>query len=625
MFFLTGVARYLFLPLAEAVVFAMLASYALSRTLVPTLVRWFYRHHAYHGLTPDPGSVKPWVRPFVKLGGGFERWFDRLRERYGKLLATVLAHRGAFVAVFLVFCIGSLLLAPLLGRDFFPNVDAGSFRLHVRARTGTRIEESAVLVDRIEAAIRRHIPAREMQGIIDNIGLPISGINLTYNDSGVAGTADGDILVSLRPGHGPTAEYVRTLRLALNREFPGVTFYFLPADIVSETINFGLPAPLDVQVVGRNVAANQQVAASIAEKMRHVRGAVDVRIQQPSDLPRFAFAVNRTKASELGLSEQAIASSVLLNLSGSTQVQPTFWLDPHIGVQYLLNIRVPEYRMTSLPELNSMPITAGAPGTGNEQLLGNLATFSRTNSQSIYSHFNVMPVVDVFGGVGGRDLGGVLRDIQPILAQADESLPSGSSIMLRGQAETMRSSFLGLGIGLLMAIALIYLLLVVNFQSWLDPFIILTGLTGALAGVVWGLYLTITTLSVPALMGAIMCMGVATANSVLLVTFAREHLREGMTPVQSAHAAGVGRLRPVLMTATAMTIGMLPMALGLGDGGEQNAPLGRAVIGGLLVATVATLFFVPVVFSLLRRTAPALQHEVAGEKMSSSLPSPANA
>ena len=625
MFFLTGVARYLFLPLAEAVVFAMLASYALSRTLVPTLVRFFYRHHAYHEHAADPGAVRPWLRPFVRLGSGFEKGFDRFRERYSHLLTATLTHRGAFASIFLLFCVGSLLLVPLLGQDFFPTVDAGTFRLHVRAHTGTRIEETAVLVDRVEQAIRRRVPARELEGIIDNIGLPISGINLTYNDSGVAGTADGDILVSLRPGHRPTQDYVHTLRLALNREFPGDTFYFLPADIVSQTINFGLPAPLDVQVVGRNVVGNQQVAASIADQIRHIRGAVDVRIQQPSDLPRFEFSVNRTKASELGLSEQGVASSVLLNLSGSTQVQPTFWLDSLIGVQYLLNIRVPEYRMTSLPDLNSMPITAGAPGTGNEQLLGNLASFFRTNSQPIYSHYNVMPVIDVFGGVGGRDLRGVLQDIQPILAKAKNSLPQGSSIMLRGQAETMRSSFLGLGIGLLMAIALIYLLLVVNFQSWLYPFIILTALTGALAGVVWGLYLTITTLSVPAMMGAIMCLGVATSNSVLVVTFARDHLQEGMAPVQAALAAGVGRLRPVLMTASAMIIGMLPMALGMGDGGEQNAPLGRAVIGGLVIATAATLFFVPVVFSLLQRTVPVPQPEDAAGTIPSGVPSPANA
>jgi multidrug efflux pump subunit AcrB len=605
MFFLSGVARYLFLPLAEAVVFAMLASYALTRTLVPTLLMWFYQHLAYHGHGADPAKVKPWLRPFVVVGNGFEQGFDRFRERYRSLLGWVLARRLAFGGTFLAFCAASLLLIPALGQDFFPSVDAGIFRLHVRAHTGTRIEETAVLIDQVEAAIRGQIPASELQGIIDNIGLPASQMNLSYSDNGVAGTADGDILVSLREGHRPTPDYVRNLRLSLNRDFPGVTFYFLPADIVSQTLNFGLPAPFDIQLLGRDLTDNHRIANEIADKIRHVRGALDVRVQQPSDLPRFEFAIDRTKASELDLAEQDIASSVLLNLNGSTQVRPNFWLDSYVGVQYFLNVRVPEYRMTSLSDLDSMPVTAGQPGLGNEQLLGNLATFTRTNSQPIYSHYNLVPVVDVFGGVGNRDLAGVLKDIDPILAQAQKVLPRGSTLMMRGQAETMRSSFLGLSVGLVMAIALIYLLLVVNFQSWLDPFIILTALTGALAGVVWGLYVTATTLSVPAMMGAIMCLGVATANSVLVVTFARDHLREGMTPLKAAWEAGVGRLRPVLMTAMAMIIGMLPMALGMGDGGEQNAPLGRAVIGGLVLATGTTLFFVPVVFSVLHRKAGA--------------------
>jgi multidrug efflux pump subunit AcrB len=608
MFFLTGVAGFLFAPLAKAVVFAVLASYVLSRTLVPTLVMWFERRvHHHSGNTATAPARSNWLQPLIRFQQGFEHGFDRFRKSYQNLLGWVLAHRLAFGAAFLVFCAASFLLVPFLGQDFFPSVDAGLFRLHVRAHTGTRVEETAALVDRVETAIRHKIPGGEIQGILDNIGLPISGINLSYNDSGTAGPADADILVSLRSGHEPTPDYVRSLRLTLNREFPGTTFYFLPADVVSQTINFGLPAPFDIQILGRDLIGNQLVAAAIADKIRHVRGALDVRVQQPSDLPRFEFAIDRTKASELGLTESGIAGSVLLNLSGSTQVQPTFWLDSRIGVQYLLNIRVPEYQMTSLSDLNSMPVTAGTPGTGNEQLLANLATFSRTNSQPIYSHYNVVPVVDVFGGVGGRDLGGVLADIKPILAEAQKSLPHGSSIMLRGQAETMRSSFLDLSVGLVMAIALIYLLLVVNFQSWLDPFIIITALTGALAGVIWGLYLTATTLSVPAMMGAIMCLGVATANSVLVVTFARQNLHVGMTPLKAAWAAGAGRLRPVLMTATAMIIGMVPMALGLGEGGEQNAPLGRAVIGGLLVATVATLFFVPVVFSVLQRSVPATE------------------
>jgi multidrug efflux pump subunit AcrB len=626
MFFLTGVARYLFAPLAEAVVFAVLASYALSRTLVPTLVMWFERN-VNHNEPVNAARVSPWVRPLVLLQQGFEKAFDRFRQGYHNLLGVILSHRLLFAGLFLAFCVASWLLVPFLGQDFFPSVDAGTFRLHVRANTGTRIEETAVVVDHVEASIRREIPANELQGIIDNIGIPVSGINLSYNDSGTAGPADADIMVSLKTGHRPTVGYVRNLRLAFNRDFPGVTFYFLPADIVSETINFGLPAPYDLQVVGRDLTGNQQVAASIAEKMRHVPGAVDVRVQQPANLSRFAFAIDRTKASELGLSERDIAGAVLLGLSGSTQVQPAYWLDSSIGVQYLLNIRAPEYRMTSLSDLNSMPVTAGIPGTGNEQLLANVASFSRTNSQPIYSHYNVMPVVDVFGGVSGRDLGGVLKDLKPIIAAAKKSLPHGSSMVLRGQAQTMSSSFLGLSVGLLMAVALIYLLLVVNFQSWLDPFIILTALTGALAGVIWGLFLTHTTLSVPAMMGAIMCLGVATANSVLVVTFARTHLQEGMVPLKAAWEAGTGRLRPVLMTALAMIIGMVPMALGLGEGGEQNAPLGRAVIGGLVLATAATLFFVPVVFSVVHRKIPAPKTNESNEPTPSPeiLPTPAHA
>jgi multidrug efflux pump subunit AcrB len=598
MFSLSGVARYLFVPLAEAVMFAVISSYVLSRTLVPTMIMWFERRRHERAA----GTHVPfWVRPLVALQHGFEKAFDRFRAAYADLLGKVLQHRPAFVVGFLSFCIASWLLVPFLGQNFFPSVDAGTFRLHVRAPTGTRIEETAKLVDEVEAAIRRQIPANEMEGILDNIGLPVSGINLSYNDSGISGPADADILVSLKPNHKPTANYVRNLRLRLNREFPGTTFYFLPADIVSQTLNFGLPAPLDVQVVGRNETVDQQVANSIAQKIRQVRGAVDVRVQQPNDLQRFEFNVDRTKAMELGLSERDVAGSVLLSLSGSSQVTPTYWLDYTTGVQYLVNVRVPERQTTTLSELRSMPLSASKPGTGNGQILDNVTDVTRITSQPIYTHYNVIPVVDVYGGVGGRDLGGVLSDIKPIVAQSQKTAPQGVSIVLRGQAATMSSSFLGLGIGMLVAIALIYLLLVVNFQSWLDPFIILTALTGALAGVIWGLHITSTTLSVPAMMGAIMCLGVATANSVLVVTFARTHLQEGLDSVKAAWEAGTGRLRPVIMTATAMIIGMLPMALGLGEGGEQNAPLGRAVIGGLMLATVATLLFVPVVFSLLHR------------------------
>jgi multidrug efflux pump subunit AcrB len=610
MFSLAGVARYLFVPLAEAVCFAVISSYVLSRTLVPTMIMFFERHHhpptaaAASGATGKGGEdrkVAVWIRPLAALQHGFEKAFDRLRGAYANLLGTVLEHRAAFAVGFLSFCVASWLLVPFLGQNFFPAVDAGTFRLHVRAPTGTRIEQTAKLVDEVEAAIRRQIPANEMEGILDNIGLPVSGINLSYNDSGISGPADADILVSLKPNHKPTANYVRNLRLSLNRDFPGTTFYFLPADIVSETINFGLPAPLDIQVVGRNETVDQQVASSIAQKIRQVRGAVDVRVQQPNDLQRFEFNVDRTKAMELGLSERDVAGSVLLSLSGSSQVTPTYWLDYTTGVQYLVNVRVPERQTTTLSELRSMPLSASKPGMGNGQILDNVTDVTRITSQPIYTHYNVIPVVDVYGGVGGRDLGGVLSDIRPIVAQAQKTAPQGVSIVLRGQASTMSSSFVGLGSGMLVAIALIYLLLVVNFQSWLDPFIILTALTGALAGVIWGLHVTSTTLSVPAMMGAIMCLGVATANSVLVVTFARTHLEEGMDSVKAAWEAGTGRLRPVIMTASAMIIGMLPMALGLGEGGEQNAPLGRAVIGGLMLATVATLLFVPVVFSLLHR------------------------
>jgi len=623
MFFLSGVSRYLFVPFAEAVVFAVMASYILSRTLVPTLVMWFERHNQK---SEKDGHVTFWVRPFVAFQHAFERGFDRFRSSYRGLLGTILNHRGVFAVVFLAFCAGSWVLVPFLGQDFFPSVDAGTFRLHVRAATGTRVEETANLVDQVEATIRRQISANELQGIVDNIGLPVSGINLSYSDSGVSGPADADITVALQKNHGPTASYIRQLRLSLHQQFPGVVFYFLPADITTQTINFGLPAPLDIQVTGRDLAADQKVAADLAEKIRRVRGAVDVRIQQPDDLQRLQFSVDRTKASGIGLTEQQVASSVLLSLSGSGQIQPSYWLDITTGVQYLVNIRAPEYRLESLAALQSVPVSASTPGAANGQILSNLASVSRITSQPIYSHYNIIPVVDIYGGVANRDLGGVLSDIKPIIAQAEKTLPRGVSIIIRGQALTMSTSFFGLAIGLVMSVALIYMLLVVNFQSWLDPFIILTALTGALAGVIWGLHITSTTLSVPAMMGAIMCMGVATANSVLVVTFARQRLAEGMDPVRAAWEAGSTRLRPVLMTALAMIIGMLPMSLGLGEGGEQNAPLGRGVIGGLMIATFATLLFVPVVFSLLHRSSPTpsnLKPEETSSSQGLAAPAPA--
>jgi len=601
MFFLTGTVRYLFVPLAEAVVFAVLASYVLSRTLLPTLVMWFYRRVEHRDHNAGAGRVALLLRPFAAVHTIFLWGFARLANVYGRWLGAVLHHRLAFAGMFLVFCLGTALLLPQLGADFFPAVDAGQFRLHLRARSGTRIEETVKLTAEVESAIRREIPASEIAGVLNNIGFPSGGTTLTYIDNGAIGTGDADILVSLRAGHRPTEEYVRRLRLQLGREFPGVMFYFLPADIASQTINFGLPAPFDIQIMGKDEDTNRAIASRLAEKLRRVPGVVDVRVQQPADLPQLKFAVDRTKASELGLTERDVANSMLLGLSGSSQVQPVYWLNPRNGIQYLVNVRVPEHAMDSLAALEAIPMEGSHPGEGDAELLANLAAMQRTNIPPVDSHYNAKSVIDVLAGVSGRDLAGVLRDIRPLIAETEKELPRGSFISLRGQADTMNTSFAGLGIGLAMAIALVYLLLVVNFQSWLDPLIIIAALPAALAGVVWALYLTFTHLSVPALIGAIMSLGVATANSVLVVTFARNNLRQGMDPLTAAWKGGTGRLRPVLMTALAMIIGMLPMAVGLGEGGEQNAPLGRAVIGGLIVATFATLFFVPVVFRLLHR------------------------
>ncbi|HEY4417025.1 MAG TPA: efflux RND transporter permease subunit [Verrucomicrobiae bacterium] len=601
MFFLTGVARYLFVPLAEAVVFAMLASYVISRTLVPTLVMWFYRNVEHYGDDRHDDSKTPFlVLPFVKLQRGFERGFERFRNGYRATLASCFEHRTPFALGFLGFCVASWLLVFLLGRDFFPTVDGGQFLLHIRAHTGTRIEETERLADQVNQTIHHTIPAHDLGGILDNIGIPNSSINLSYNTSGVIGPGDADILVQLKPGHAPTENYVRELRQNLAKDFPGVLVYFLPADIVSQTLNFGLPAPFDVQIIGRNQVANHAIAEQLAEQIKKVSGAVDVHVQQPNNWPQLRITVDRSKAADLGLTEQNVANSVLLGLSGSSQVSPAYWLNPVMGVQYTINVRAPEYAMNSVAELNALPISSGRPGE-SAQILANLAKIDRVNVSPVVSHYGVQPVVDIYGSVDGRDLGSVLDGIQPLVEKAREDLPRGSSIVIRGQAETMHSSFIGLGVGLVGAIVLIYFLLVVNFQNWLDPFIIITALPGALAGVTWGLFLSQTTLSVPALMGAIMSLGVATANSVLVVSFAKENLQRGMEPLAAALEAGTGRIRPVLMTAMAMVIGMLPMSLGLGEGGEQNAPLGRAVIGGLVFATVATLFFVPIVFSFMHR------------------------
>ena len=479
MFFLTGVARYLFVPLAEAVVFAMLASYVLSRTLVPTLVMWFYRNVDHYGEDSDDEPRSAWARPFAAIHRGFESGFAHLRQNYRGLLAHVIDRRAGFAVLFLAFCAGSAFLIPQLGQDFFPAVDAGQFRLHLRARSGTRIEETAKLVDEVEAAIRSELSSREIAGILDNIGVPSSGIALSYSNSGLIGTGDADILVSLHPGHRSTHDHVRKLRTRLNRQFPGTTFYFLPADIVSQTLNFGLPAPFNIQIAGRDQTKNREIAARLAERVRQIPGAVDVRVQQPADQPKLRFAIDRTKAAEMGLSERDVANSVLLTLSGSGQVQPGYWLNPRFGIQYLINVRAPERALDSIAALNEIPISTGQPGEGDGQILANLATLTRTNGPPVISHYNVTPVIDVFGGVSGRDLGGVLRELKPLVAQAEKELPRGSFIMLRGQAETMQSSFTGLSIGLVMAMALVYFLLVVNFQSWLDPLIIISALPGA--------------------------------------------------------------------------------------------------------------------------------------------------
>jgi multidrug efflux pump subunit AcrB len=605
MFFLTGVARFLFVPLAEAVVFAMLASYILSRTLIPTLVMWFYRNSPYHSHEAEDGAdeapPRGWSAPFVHIQRAFERGFSAFRKGYRAMLGAVMERRGTFAIIFLACCIGSFALVPQLGQDFFPKVDGGQFRLHLRARTGSRIEETARLVERVEQVMREVVPKEEIGGVLDNIGIPFSGIALSYSNSGVIGTGDADILVSLAEKHRPTDEYVRLLRARLNREFPSTIFYFLPADIVSQTLNLGLPAPFDVQIYGRDQTANRAVAARLAEKIRAVNGAVDIRVQQPADQPKLTVNVDRDKSSEIGLSERDVANSVLLSLSGSGQVQPVYWLNPKLGIQYTINVRAPEHVMDSIGALETIPITGGRAGEGDGQILTNLATIERGQDSPVISHYDVMPVIDIFGGVSGRDLGGVVGDIKPLIEAAKKDLPRGSYIVVRGQAETMNSSYAGLAIGLVIAIVLVYLLLVVNFQSLLDPLIIISALPGALAGVVWALWVTQTTLSVPALMGMIMSLGVATANSVLVVSFARTNMHEGVDALSAAMNAGTTRLRAVVMTALAMIIGMLPMSLGLGEGAEQNAPVGRAVIGGLLLATLATLFFVPVVFAIFHR------------------------
>ena len=603
MFLLSGVARYLFLPLAEAVVFAMLASYFLSRTIVPTMAKYLLRHQK-----PGKEAVGTSRNPLVRLQQRFEAAFERFRERYHRLLEGCLHHRKAFLTCFFVACLGSLaILVPWLGQDFFPAVDAGSFDLHLRAPTGMRIEDTAFLCDQVEDSIRREVPAAEISSILDNIGLPYSGINLSYSNSAPVGTSDADILVTLKANHHPTAGYVSQLRLSLAKQFPGVMFAFLPSDMVTQILNFGLPAPIDIQVSGNDLEGDRVWASQLLQKVRYVPGTADLRIQQPFDEPYLHLRIERTKSQELGFSAHDIAQNLLVSLSGSFQTSPTFWVDPRTGVSYNIAVQAPQYREDTLQDLVNIPVTGTDP-TAPPSLMASLVSMKQGTGMAEVSHYNIVPVIDIYGSVQGRDLGGVSRDINKLIDQARGSLPRGSRVVVRGQVQTMRASYTGLLVGLIFAIMLDYLLIVVNFQSWLDPFIMISALPAALAGIAWFLFVTHTRLSVPALMGAIMCMGVATANSILVVSFATEQMAEGKDPLTAALQAGYTRFRPVLMTALAMIIGMVPMALGLGDGGEQNAPLGRAVIGGLLFATVSTLFFVPTFFSILhswrRNTSP---------------------
>ena len=602
MFFLSGVARFLFVPLAEAVVFAMLASYFLSRTLVPTL---FMLLMGGQGHADD-------ARPSLlqRLYRSFDRQFERVRAGYTQALAAVLDRRGRFVLFFLGFCLLSCLLYPLLGRDFFPNVDAGQIRLHMRAPTGTRIEETARLADEVEAAIRELVPKDQLETILDNIGVPNSGINLSYSNAGTIGTLDAEILMSLKEGHRPTDEFVSKLRAELPKRFAGTEFFFQPADIVTQILNFGLPAAIDVQFSGSDMAGNAAHAADLVKEIRKIPGAVDAHVHQRLDGPGLNLQMDRSRLQQYGLTAANVGQNVLIALSSSSQVSPAFWLSPQNGVVYNVAVQTPQYDVDSLDSLMNLPVNGGAAGNGQSQLLGNLVDPRPARTPADVSHYNIVPVIDVFVSVQGTDLANVASKVQALVDDMRPKLSRGSQVTVRGQVQTMQSSFIGLGVGLAMAIVLVYLLIVVTFQSWTDAAIIITALPAALAGIAWMLFLTGTTLSVPALTGAIMTMGVATANSILLVSFARDQMAAGIAPLAAALEAGATRIRPVLMTALAMIIGMIPMALGLGEGAEQNAPLGRAVIGGLLFATVSTLFFVPVVFATIhnRRARRAAAH-----------------
>ncbi len=595
MFQLGGVAGYLFRPLAEAVVFALVGSFLLSRTLVPTMANYLMRgHHAGHDPAAPPRRSRNPLKRFQQM---FDDRFAQVRARYRSLLSLALASPKIFIAGFLACVVVSFGLLPFLGENFFPSVDSGQILMHVRAQPGTRIEETARLFDLIEQTVRQMVPADQLDNIVDNIGLPFSGINMAYQNTGTIGPEDGDALISLKPDHAPTARYIKELRTLLPQKFPGTTFSFLPADIVSQILNFGLPAPIDLQVIGNNQKANYAYATDLLKRIRRVPGIADARIQQVLNYPQLNVDVDRTLAGEVGLTQRDVANSLLVTLSGSAQVHPNFWLNTENGVSYPIVAQMPQYRIDTMSDLANVPINSAE--TKAPQYLGGLARITPGPSPGVVSHYNVQPVIDIYAAVQERDLGAVAGDIDRILNDTRKDVPRGSYIVLSGQVHTMTSAYGQLYFGLAGAILLIYLVIVVNFQSWLDPFIIITALPAALAGIVWMLFMTGTTLSVPALTGAIMCMGIATANSILLVSFAREGLAQGLDAGAAALQAGFTRFRPVLMTALAMVIGMLPMAFALGEGGEQNAPLGRAVIGGLLVATVATLFFVPTVFSVL--------------------------
>jgi multidrug efflux pump subunit AcrB len=593
MFFLTGVPRFLFVPMAEAVMFAMMWSFILSRTLVPTMAKYLLKAHAPHA------EKAPTRNPLVRFQRGFEARFERVRNVYRALLSLCMQRRPLFLVGFLGFVGVSFLLFPYLGRNFFPSVDAGAILMHVRTQVGTRVEESAGQFAEVQKAIRKIVPADEIETLADNIGMPISGINMTYNNTGVIGPQDGDIQIKLKEGHRPTEEYVTALRETLPRAFPGLTFAFLPADIVSQILNFGAPAPIDLQVRGADVNANFAYASRLLGRIRRIPGVADARIQQSINNPTFNIDVDRTRAQYVGLTERDVTNSLVVNLAGSAQVAPTYYLNPDNGVSYSIVMQTPQFQIDSLNALQTLPITAAS--TAIPPILGGIANITRSTSSAVVSQYDIQSMVQIYATTQGRDLGAVATDVRALVTETAKEVPKGSSVVLLGQVQTMYAAFTGLLFGLLAAVVLIYFLIVVNFQSWSDPFVIITALPAALAGIVWMLFATHTTLSVPALTGAIMCMGVATANSVLVISFARERYAVTGDPVGAAIEAGFVRFRPVLMTALAMIIGMLPMALALGEGGEQNAPLGRAVIGGLILATVATLMFVPVVFSMVHK------------------------